>query len=250
MNRKIISAILILTLCFALALSANAASKNTFLYDEADLLTTSEETTLIQTLKNVSQTYQAQIIIVTMDSIGTEDIDVFLEDIYDNAGFGYGENHDGVLLLVCMELREYRILSNGFAGVAISEYDIDSIADAIVPDLSAGNYADAFLAFANECNYYLDGYINGFPFDFSATLIFSLVVGLIVGFVTVTIMKAQLKSVRQQSGAKSYVKPGSMQVTVHKDLFLYRNITRIKRETKSNGSGGGGSSRSTGGGSF
>ena len=38
----------------------------------------------------------------------------------------------GVLLLICMDVREYRILSNGFAGVAIDPDDISKISDEIV----------------------------------------------------------------------------------------------------------------------
>ena len=63
--------------------------------------------------------YNAQIIVATIESMGNSDIDSFVEYAYDSMGFGYGEDHDGVLLLVCMDPREYRILSNGFAASAI-----------------------------------------------------------------------------------------------------------------------------------
>ena len=217
-------------------------------FDEADLLNDSEELALEEKLADLSNKHNAQIVVCTIESMDGGDIDEFLEYLYDEMEFGYGDNHDGVLLLVCMDIREYRILSNGFAGVAIDSGDIDAIGDVIVSDLSDGNYAAAFDEFADQCDYYLDGYINGFPFNFGKNLLICLVSGIIAGVVVAFILKGQLKTVRKQDQASDNVKPGSMQVTVSNDFFLYRDVTRTKKE--SSNSSGSGSSRSTGGGKF
>ena len=119
MTRKMICTILALLLCVSIAGAALAANNTEFLYDEADLLTGAEEDVLVQKLASVSAAYEAQIVIVTIPSDGGTDVDILVEDVYDSMAFGYGENRDGVLLLVCMNPREYRILSNGYAGVAI-----------------------------------------------------------------------------------------------------------------------------------
>ena len=221
-----------------------------FVFDDADLLTDAEEETLSQKLRDVSHTYQAEIVVCTVAAIGDSDVDAFLEYLYDYMGFGYGENHDGVMLLLCMDTRDYRILSNGFAGVAIDTGAIDSIGDEIVPYLSDGQYAEGFGAFADQCVYYLDGYINGFPFNTGMNALISLAVGLLVGAIVSGVLKGQLKSVRKQDQANNYVKPGSLQLTLSNDIFLYRNVTQTEKESKSSSSGSSGSSRSTGGGSF
>ena len=217
-------------------------------YDEAELLNDSEELALEEKLADLSNKHDAQIVVCTIGSMDGGDIDEYLEFLYDEMGFGYGENHDGVLLLVCMDPREYRILSNGFAGEAIDSGDIDSIGDVIVSDLSDGNYADAFEAFADQCDYYLDGYQNGFPFNAGKNLAICLIIGIAAGLIVAFVLKGQLKTVRKQNQANVYVKPGSMQVTVHNDFFLYRDVTRTKKESSNSSSGG--SSRSSGGGSF
>lgn len=222
--------------------------KEYLVFDEADLLNDSEELALEEKLADLSNKHNAQIVVCTIESMDGGDIDEFLEYIYDYMEFGYGENRDGVLLLVCMDPREYRILSNGFAGEAIDSGDIDSIGDVIVSDLSDGNYAAAFDAFADQCGYYLDGYINGFPFNFGKNLLICLVIGIVAGAVVAFVLKGQLKTVRKQNQANVYVKPGSMQVTVRNDFFLYREVSKTKKESSS--SSGSGSSRSTGGGSF
>ena len=161
---------------------------------------------------------------------------------------GYGENRNGVLLLVCMDDREYRILSNGYAGEAIGMDQIDAISDAIVSDLSDGDYADAFITFADNCAYYLDGYLNGFPFNTGKNLVIALIIGVVAGVIVAFVLKKQLKSVRQQKQANVYIKSGSMQIATSRDLFLYREVSRTKKQSSS--SSGSGSSRNVGGGKF
>ena len=250
MTRKIVSAFFALLLCLSLTVAASAASDRKFVLDGADLLTSGEEAELSQTLSQISDRYHAQVLVVTMDTLGGNDIDSFVDYLYDSQAYGYGANRDGVLLLIAMDVREYRILSNGYPGVAIDERNIQNISDAIVPDLSDGDYFDAFQRFAAECDYYLDGYHNGFPFDFSGTLIISLIIGLVAGLVTVLILWSQLKTVHKQNQAAVYVKDGSMKLNVQRDLYLYRTLTRTKKETSSSSGRSGGSARSKGGGSF
>ena len=127
--------------------------KEYLVFDEAELLNDSEELALEEKLADLSNKHNAQIVVCTIESMDGGDIDEFLEYLYDEMEFGYGDNHDGVLLLVCMDIREYRILSNGFAGVAIDSGDIDAIGDVIVSDLSDGNYAAAFDELADQCDY-------------------------------------------------------------------------------------------------
>ena len=233
--------------CFAPATDKSEA-ETYFLYDEADLLTDAQEAALEKKLADVSGTYNAQLVICTIASMEGADIDRYLDYLYDNMGFGYGENHDGVLLLVCMDPREYRILSNGFAGVAIDGDAIDAMGDAFVSDLSDGNYAVAFTEFADQCVYYLDGHLNGFPFNFGKNLLISLVIGIAVGLIVAFILKSQLKTVRKQDQANVYVKQGSMNLTHQSDIYLYRTVSRTKKQSSSSGSGG--TARSKGGGSF
>ena len=225
------------------------AEDNLLVWDEAELLNETEVAQLNSKLESISKKYKAEIRVVTLSSVDGGDIDEFLEYLYDESGFGYGENHDGVLLVVCMDPREYRILSNGFAGEAITSGDIDAIGEAFKSDLSDGNYADAFDTFADKCEYYLDGHINGFPFNTGKNLLICLGIGLVVALIVTGIWKGQLKSVRKQSAANAYVKAGTMQITQSGDFFMYRNVTKTQKQSSSS-SGSSGSSRSTGGGSF
>ena len=223
-----------------------------FLYDEADLLTDSEEATLVEKLKEVSHACNAQLVVVTIASMDGGNIDVFVDDLYDSMGFGYGENHDGVLLLVCMDPREYRILSNGYAGTAIGPDQIDTLCDFMETYLPNGHYTTAFHSFADQSGEFLEYYQMGSPFKVGKSLAISLIIGIIAGLIVAFILKGQLKSVRKQDQAYGYVKPGSMTVNLDHDIFLYRTVTRTKKQKRveSTSSGSGDAVRSKGGGSF
>jgi len=247
--KKILSLVMALFILLSLSICVFAAPEDVLLYDEAGLLSGAEFDDINGKLQNISNLYNAQINIVTIPSAEGVSVDALVEDIYDGMGMGYGAGHDGVLLLVCMDPRQYRILSNGFAADAISLSDIEDMGDIIASDLSDGDYADAFDIFIDQCEYYLDGHINGFPFRFGFNLLVCFGVAFVAALISVLVMKGQLKSVRKQDQAHVYVTPGSMKLTLRSDLYLYRNVVRTKRETSSS-SGRSGSSRNVGGGSF
>lgn len=250
MKRKIISFAMVILLCLGMTVVCSAAAD--FVVDGADLLSESEESALRATLADLSGKYNVQIAVATVSSTNGAGADRFVEDFYDDGAYGYGADNAGVLLLVCMDEREYRILSNGFAADAITMEYIDYISDAIVSDLSYGDYASAFEIFADECDYYINGYINGFPFDFGTNLVLALIVGLVVGLIVASVLKAQLTSVRRQNQANVYVKEGSMKITRACDYFMYRTVTRTEKpkSNSSSSSSSSGSSRNVGGGRF
>ena len=232
------------------ASNQNWESGDYFVYDGADLLTDSEERVLSQKLSRISGACSAQTVVATVSSVNGS-VDNYVDDFYDSMGFGYGQGHDGVLLLVCMNPREYRIISNGYAGTVIGRYEINELCSIMDYYLPRGDYAKAFSAFADQCEHNLYDHLYGEPFPVGKTLLISLVVGLTVGLIVALILKGQLKSVRSQNLAGSYVKKGSMYINNSYDIFLYRNIRRTRKSSESSGHrSSGGSSRSRGGGSF
>ena len=255
MKRRIVSIFLVLMLISSLAITTYATEialieDGNCVYDEANLLTASEEDEIAEVLEDVSAAYETQLVIVTVPELDSS-IDYFAEGLYDTMGFGYGDSYDGVLLIVCMEPRECSILCNGSAANTITPDTRDQILDAVASYLSDGDYAEAFLAFAQECEYYLDGSSENsaastYPdngnrerseFTFGSTLLSSLVVGIVAGLIVVAILAGQLKSVKKQNQAREYVKSGSMHLTERSDIFLYRNVSRTKRDSGSSSSG-------------
>ena len=251
--KRIFSVIFALLLCLSLTVSVSAAQMPR-LMDAADLLTDYEEAELLRRLDDLSQELQADIVIVTLESCGGYSADAVAEACYDEYGFGIGPDRDGVLLLLSMAERDWRILCNGFAATAITPGERDSIGDDIVDELSAGEYMEAFMEFSSLCRYEIEGERTGFPFNFGLSLIVSLAIGFVVAFIATGVMRSKLKSVRSQSGAREYTKPGSMKLTRSSDLFLYRTLDRRRKPQQtapgSRGGGGGGGGRHVGGGKF
>ena len=64
-------------------------------------------------------------------------------------------------------------------------------------------------------------------------LLISIIIGIAIGFITVSVMKSQLRSVRRQSGAANYLNAGSLELRVSRERFLYENTTRTPK-AKSN----------------
>lgn len=248
MIKRIVSLMLALLLCMGAVVTASAAAGADFVVDGADLLSADEEFALWMELERISNAYGAQVAVVTAATTEAGNMDDYISLVYDENGYGYGEDNAGVLLLVCMDRREYRICSEGFAAEAVSMNDIDAIWDVIAPGLSDGDYAQAFAVYAEECEYLLDGYDSGSSVSFVERLLIALAIGAAVGFVVVMVLKGQLKSVRKQDQANFYVKPGSMHLTQSGDHFMYRSIVRTEKK-KTSGSASG-SSRNIGGGKF
>ncbi len=248
--KKVCSILFAILLCLTLAVPAFALEVP-LLFDGTGLLSSELEQEIQTRLEEFRAQYQVEIAIALVESTEGYGADWFVELYYDQNDLGCGPNRDGVLLVVAMQEREYRILSNGFAADAITMDEIDAIGDSIAEELSAGEYAEAFMKFISLCEYEIDGEINGFPFDFGMSLLVSVVIGLVAALIATGIMAAQLRSVKRRTEAGEYTVPGSVNVTHASDLFLYRTVSRRAKPQQSSGSrGGGGGGRNVGGGRF
>ncbi len=230
MTKRILSFAFIIILCFSLSLTAMASEDTYKFYDEVGVVSAEKAYDYADELDALSEKYKVEVSIAVIEVLDTSDIDDFIEIYYDTFGLGYGENHDGIFLLIAMDQREFRILSNGIGADALSEGEIDSITESITPYLSDGDYAAAFDYFISECEYQIDGEINGFPFKPVQSIIISVVIGFVIAFIVTGNMKNKLKSVRKQDAAAEYTKQGSMQLVTSNDFFLYRTVKREEPE--------------------
>ncbi|MGN0375862.1 MAG: TPM domain-containing protein [Butyrivibrio sp.] len=263
MKKRIFTLLSALLLCIVTVIPVLAESAAPRLVDNADILSESEENTLISKLDEISERQRVDVIIVTVDTIGEKSPMEYADDFYDYNGYGFGEKKDGVLLLINMEGRDWYITTTGYGITAFTDAGREYIADKFLEDLSDGNYAEAFMTYANLCDKFItqaktgepydSGNLPKKPFNFLVCAIVSLVIGLLVALVVTGIMKSKLKGVRFQQGAGSYIKEGSMNVTESRDLFLYTHLD-MKEKPRDNDSGTHTSSSGTthggGGGTF
>ncbi len=224
---------------FALLLCLNAAlavsAMDTTVYDYADILTDAQEQRLEMQIAQIDERFGVTPIVVA---------DVFgdgysIESHMDRWRAQNQPNEPIVLLMILLDSRDVAVKSYDENGAGILSYDVtDMILEDVTPALSDEDYVGAFETFVDRCEYHLNGEQNGYPFPFLQNIGISLVVGLIVAFLVTGIMKGQLKSARAQNAAMDYIRQNSMHVTLANDFFLYRQVSRIRKEKNNSSSGG------------
>lgn len=248
MKKRIIAVIFILIFCLTSLVTVFASSDRELplLVDDADLLTGSEERSLNSELDRISGEQECEVAIVTVYSLDGKTATEYADDFFDYNGYGYGDNDDGILLLVSMEDRDVAISTYGFAIDAFTDAKQDYMYDEFLPYLSDGDYKKAFSTFAELCEDILVQARAGTPFFSGKRLLVSLGIGVVFAFIITAIMKGKLKSVRYQPAANSYVRQNSLNISLSKDLFLFRRVDR-QAIPKDSGSGGSSTHRSSSG---
>ena len=260
----------IIALVVLCTLSLPALADTDRVVDEANLLSSWEETQLQEKIDAIRDTYHMDVAIVTKNSIGYRSINVYTADYFEANNYGMGLNKDGLIFLLDMGGREYFTATHGKAITVFTDYGLDTIHSRIVSFLSSGSYYSAFSRYLTQVEQYLADYQQGtihdrpgYGYAGTATpktvqeqfmeivpivFIGAFVIALIITFC----LKNQLKTVRKKQNASSYIQQGSFYLSRSQDIYLYTRTTRRKIETNTGSGGHGGSStfRSSSGGSF
>ena len=266
MKRKLLSVLFAVVICFSAAIPVCAEESLSRLMDDADLLTDSEETSLLSQLDNISEKQEMDIVVVTTDSLEGYTPQEYADNVFDYCGYGVGDNRDGLLLLVSIEDNDWHISTSGYAITAFTDAGREYMSEQFLPYLSDGEYYKAFSTYADLCDQFITqaktdepydvGNLPKEPFKIWFNVLIALGIGFVFAIIVVLYMKSKLKSVRFQPAASSYVRNGSMNVTQSGDFFLYSHLDRRARP-KDNDSGGSsthtsssGSTHGGGGGKF
>ncbi|MDO4486808.1 MAG: TPM domain-containing protein [Bacillota bacterium] len=240
MKRKIITIIVSLIFCMTLALPAAAMDGEEHpprLVDEAELLTDEEESSLADKLDAVSDKWQCDVAIVTVDSLGSKTATEFADDYFDYNGYGYGDNDDGIMLVISMESRDWAITTHAFGIEAFTDAGQEYIMNKVIPPLGNESYSSAFSIFADQCDVFLEKARAGEPYDshnlpkeshaklYILWIIPCLIAGAILAFVLTIKEKKSLKSVMKKAGAREYI--GKVEINEKHDKFLYRNLDKV-----------------------
>ena len=239
---------------FALVLLAVPAFGSANLVNDGEGLLSYEEAAELESLYASYTDFTP--VLVTVDSFGGLPAEAFAGRVYDQMGYPY----DGILYLVSLAEGELYILTNGACYDRISDWDAEEMGEILVEYLRDGDYYEAFYLFPELADKYMSaseslvGGVDGpeavhetHSKNYGKTVAICMVVGLAIGGITAGIMAAMMKSVRPQNSAAEYTRPGSMQLTNQRDIFLYSHVTRTPRP-KSNSSGGSSGSRGGAGG--
>lgn len=253
MKRNMIFILLSILLVFSLTVPASASGTLPLIVDKADLLSVEEETALEEKAQALRSEYEMDIVILTVDSLEGRSAQNYADEYYDENGYGYDEEGSGILFLLAMEEREWYISTCGDAIYALTDYGIQQLGEEAIWYFSDGKYANGFYAFLTLLPNNLNSYDSGVPIDGQAdysgdyyhgeqdtiyyyekenspSIFLSLMIGLIAATVVILIMRSSMNTKRQQHGASGYLKAGSFHLNRHQDLFLYSNVSKVRRQ--------------------
>lgn len=218
---------------------------NTVLKDDAGLLTKTEAAEVEEHLIGAGENRNCLVAVVTAEHSPYND--------YENEAYRLVESFDTnnvVLLYLDMGAQAYRIETKGNGTRALNDDALDYIEDSFIDDLRGNRFFMAFIHFADSTGKVLKSYNDGREFKAAFPLLRNLFISLLVGgfvaFLVVIKLKNDLKTVKIQNSASNFIKRDSLNVTLKKDIFLYRTVTRVARPKQSSGSSRGYSSRGGG----
>ncbi|MBQ6184026.1 MAG: TPM domain-containing protein [Clostridia bacterium] len=210
--------------------------------DESDKLTGEQERVLEAKLKEVSDKYDLDIVVLINDSTGGKLPTEFADDYYDENGYGRNAGYDGILLLVSLENRDITTSTCGKGIEYFNDSELQYIEELLVPYLSGEDYYGAFTAFANECDRHIESYLESQKPKYGLYAVIGIVAGLIFAAVKGSGYKKELVSVYSKGDADDYIAPAGLALSVKDDIFAFSNVAKTIISSSSSSSRGGGSS--------
>ena len=236
-------------------------------FDEAGLLTESEENELQEDIVDLAEKLSLDIVVVTTEDTGGKSTASYAEDFYDSHGFGYErEGGSGVLFLIDMDNRQYYVDTIAAAQEVYTDSEQESTLDDVADDMREGDYYSACRQFLRSVEKYatnsevaLNGYYDEAADAFieytpeqireneraaelrevfsAGEILKRLGISLVIGIAGVGLMILNVRGRRIPAG-RVYLKPGSERIRARRDFRTNTTVT-TRHIPKNNGSGGG-----------
>ncbi len=238
-----------------LLLPAYAAFENPSIVDDAGYLMQSELASLSKELDKVREKYGFEVAIYTESDMTSSTAQASADDIYDYQGYGAGENDDGIMLYICSDTREYHFTTHGEGLKYFNSNGLKYLESKVVPYLSEDDYYEAFEIFIETTDELLQMAKDGKPYNekqystkyLIGVIIAALLIPLLVAWILMKKKLKKMKTALENDYAANYIKPGSMNLTTSRDLFLYSRITKTEKPKSNSGTHTSSSGRTHGG---
>lgn len=240
-------------LCVCAGVLPVMADNSEKVVDMADLLEPKEEEKLQEQFAGIAEKYDCDVTVVTTNSCGGKSPQDYTDDYYEAHDYGYGENLDGIMLMVSMGERQFHLATRGRAIQVFTDYGLEQIDNRISNYLTDAEYYKAFKTFGGMAEDYLEEAQADRPYDIDHTyrapmsvgtrVLIALGVSVPLTVIVLAVLFHQLRTVRVKNEARDYIRDGSFHLTRQRDIFLYRTVSRMKieRPKPGGGAGGGGS---------
>lgn len=115
----------------------------TVVMDGADLFSSSEESSLVETIKQNSENYDLHFVVETIPSLGKETLEAFSLKRANELGVGEADKDNGVFILVSRDDRVVRFELGGGVTETVSDDEMAGIINSVVtPSFKSGAYKD------------------------------------------------------------------------------------------------------------
>ncbi len=260
MKKKLfVSLLLALSLLLSVSVCARAEARLDYVTDAAGILSEAECRSLNEKAAQISEEYRCGVYIIIVDDyreyIRSGNIESFAEEAFDSYELGYGDTHDGILLAMSMNERDYDLYAHGdFGNYAFTDYGKEQLAGTFLDNFRANDWAGGFSDFVGNSGNLLKLAREGKPMDIwipdpvedqpgltPAKLLVSLLGGCLTGGATVGGMKRKMKTAVRQTRAEQYALGGGVDLRTQQDTFINRSVSRqvIRRESSGGRPGGG-----------
>lgn len=260
--KKILSFAAAALLAGAMTVSASGYYSNYFdsselmpqgrITDNADILSETEEDKIEDALDDVSEKYGMEVLVYTTKDVYKNTKEACMDFALDRLEQyldAQGES-DGIIFVVDTKKRLWNMSVKGEAKQAITEnYGLEILDKKLLKHLRDDEYETCFLEYAELCEKFFEAYDEGKPYGATRpyitaglvikSLLIGAVIGLVAALIVTALLKKQLRSVQKGTTANNFVRQGSFKLETNKDLFLYKNVTKVKIQSSSGGGGGG-----------
>ncbi|MBE7050165.1 MAG: TPM domain-containing protein [Ruminococcaceae bacterium] len=253
--KKAFFLIFLTLLLLSLLLPVCASFENPPIVDNAGYLMKSELRELNKKLHKVREKYDFEVAIYTEDDMTSDSAEESADDIYDYQGYGAGENDDGIMLYICSDTREYHFTTHGKGIEYFNSNGLKYLESKVLNHLSENDYYEAFETYIETSEELLKMAKSGKPYNekqydtkyLIGVIALCLITPLLIAFWLMNKKLKKMKTAVKNNYAKNYVKPGSMNIAVSRDLFLYSRITKTEKPKSSSGTHTSSSGRTHGG---
>ena len=252
MKKLLMCLFLCLSLCLSCSVLAAAEGESLdYVTDSAGILSENEAKSLNDEAARITERYGCAVYIVTLQdyrSYNNESVETCTQELYHYFDLGFGEDHNGLILLLSMAERDYDLWGYGpFAVYAFTDYGLDRLEQSFLPYFRQNDWYGGFAAYLRGAENLLTKADQGEPEAYRMPLATKAAIALapssLIGFLVCGIFKSQMKTAKEKDTAEDYVVSGSARLRIREDQFINRTRTV---HVISHDSGGG--SRPSGGG--
>lgn len=236
MIKRLLTIFLVIAICIFTSISVSAYTDQ-YVFDYENALSYDE----VQELESIAEQIENEYGYCVMFCITDEETDEnYAQNIYDT----YTDNENGIIFVHDTESETYHYYvtesaSSAFDFIEMQDaYDSNNSYFGGIQDyykVAENMFDDTVLVDVDTDTYtYTTGYSTVSSENPVKTIILCIVVGMAMGFIIILAIASKNKSVRKQTNATVYTRPGSFVVTGSYDNFLYKNLDKTPKPKQEN----------------